>query len=63
MADLRTRARSGSEGGSDVYTGLLGISLVAMIIGCTLLFLDYSSYSAKKPEPLPQAGGIRAPGK
>jgi hypothetical protein len=33
---------------SDVYTGLLAISLIAMIVSCLLLFLDYSQYGATK---------------
>ena len=34
---------------NDAYTGLLGVSLVAMLIGCLLLFLDYNSYELPKP--------------
>jgi hypothetical protein len=41
---------------SDVYTGLLAISLGAMIVGCVLLYLDYAQYGDKKPEPAPSAG-------
>jgi hypothetical protein len=33
---------------SDVYTGLLALSLVAMIVSCLLLFLDYSQYGSMK---------------
>jgi hypothetical protein len=33
---------------SDVYTGLLALSLIAMIVSSLLLFLDYSQYSASK---------------
>jgi hypothetical protein len=42
---------------SDVYTGLLGISLLAMVVGSTLLFLDYRAYGAAKPP-----AAITAPG-
>ena len=33
---------------SDVYTGLLALSLIAMIVSSLLLFLDYSQYGATK---------------
>jgi hypothetical protein len=33
---------------SDVYTGLLALSLIAMIVSSLLLFLDYSQYGASK---------------
>ena len=54
---------------NDVYTVLLLISLVAMIIGCVLLYLDYSQYPDKKPEQYqppalksaPAPGGAGAP--
>jgi hypothetical protein len=35
---------------SDAYTGLLAISLGALITGCVLLYMDYSDYPDKKPE-------------
>jgi hypothetical protein len=37
---------------NDAYTVLLGISLAALILGCLLLFMDWSEYSGtggKKP--------------
>ena len=40
--------------GNDVYTGLLALSLVAMIIGCVLLALDLNSYETRTPPPLPR---------
>jgi hypothetical protein len=40
---------------NDAYTGMLIISLLAMILGCVLLFLDYSSYSGKPATPPPRA--------
>ncbi len=54
---------------NDVYVGLLIISLLAMIAGTVLLFLDYSAY-AEKPKDLPPrpaasaapGGGVPAPG-
>lgn len=47
---------------SDAYTGLLIISLLALIAGCVFLYLDLSQYKNPKPPPLPGVGGARAPG-
>lgn len=59
---------------NDAYTGMLAISLIALIAGCALLFLDYSQYpdkdapKVKAPVPKmeapapPQGGGQVAPG-
>jgi hypothetical protein len=51
---------------SDAYTGMLAISLVALIAGCVLLFLDYSQYPDKNPPAVQKApaiptGGAPAP--
>jgi hypothetical protein len=35
----------------DVYTGLLGISLLATIIGLVFVFMDYSDYKGTVPKP------------
>ena len=56
MAAVHAEARSDSR--SDVYTGMLVISLIAMILGCILLYLDYSSYTESKPPALPQAPSV-----
>jgi hypothetical protein len=55
---------------NDAYTGLLAISLGALITGCVLLYLDYSSYPQSKkpdvPKPTavqPQAGGAGVGGR
>lgn len=40
---------------SDVYVGLLILSLLAQIAGVVFLFLEYSSYPDKKPPQTPQA--------
>ena len=56
MAAARTRSRFDREGTrprNDVYTGLLAISLVAMIVSCVLLYLDYSQYAGKAAPPVP----------
>jgi hypothetical protein len=47
---------------NDAYTVLLSISLGALVLGCLLLFMDWSEYSGpggKKP-PTPQAPSIQA---
>jgi hypothetical protein len=41
VADVKPR--------SDVYTGLLGISLAALVVACVLVFLDWSEYKDTKP--------------
>jgi hypothetical protein len=49
---------------SDAYTVLLSISLGALVIGCVLLFMDWSEYSGttgKKP-PIPSPPSIQAGG-
>lgn len=34
---------------NDAYTGMLAISLIALLIGSTLLYLDYAQYPATPP--------------
>ena len=34
---------------NDAYTGMLAISLIALIAGCALLFLDWNQYPDKDP--------------
>jgi hypothetical protein len=34
---------------NDAYTGLLAISLIALLVGSLLLFLDYSQHSGTPP--------------
>ena len=55
MAAAAARARRADEPKvkSDAYTGLLVISLCAMILGCVLLYLDWSQYPESKPPALP----------
>jgi hypothetical protein len=39
---------------NDAYTGMLLLSLLVLIAGCFLLYLDYSQYpSSKAPKPGP----------
>ncbi len=67
MPAMLTR-RGGTEHApprNDAYVVLLIISLVAMILGCALLWMDYGSYPDGKAPTVaapqrPQAGG--APG-
>lgn len=37
---------------SDAYTGMLAVSLVAMVLGCVFLWLDFSSYGNTKAPPV-----------
>lgn len=37
---------------NDAYTGMLAISLIAMIAGSALLFLDYQQYPDQAPPPI-----------
>src|SRR5262245_9178440 len=50
---MAARARASTETvaqpKSDAYVGLLGLSLGAMVVGCILLFIDYSQYPTSKP--------------
>jgi hypothetical protein len=45
---------------NDIYTGLLAISLGALLTGMVFLWLDWSQYSSKKPEAVPSPGQIKA---
>jgi hypothetical protein len=48
---------------NDAWTGMLAISLLALIVGCLLLFLDFSQYPSKDPGTVPKAvtAGAQAP--
>jgi hypothetical protein len=46
---------------SDAYVGVLIVSLLAMLVGCVFLFLDYNSYpDGKAPKVTTLPGGIQA---
>jgi hypothetical protein len=47
---------------NDAWTGMLAISLLALIVGCLLLFLDFSQYPSKDPGPVPKAQAPPAQG-
>jgi hypothetical protein len=34
---------------NDAWTGMLAISLLALVVGCILLFLDWRNYGGDKP--------------
>jgi hypothetical protein len=62
MAATKNRGRiDAPKPRSDVYTGLLLISLLAMIAGCVLLYLDYSDYDAMKAPPAVNVPAPKAP--
>jgi hypothetical protein len=46
---------------NDAYTGMLAISLCALIVGCVLLYLDYSHYPDSKAPAVPKAPPIATP--
>lgn len=47
----KTKSRDKTPGArSDLYTGLLAISLGSMIAGSIFLYLDYSQYDTAKPK-------------
>ena len=35
---------------NDAYTGMLVLSLLGLVFGCVLLFLDFSQYSGNPPQ-------------
>jgi hypothetical protein len=43
-----------SRATNDAYTGMLVISLLALLAGGVLLFLDYNQYPDKKPPAVPK---------
>ena len=52
----KAKAPTYAEPKNDVYTGLLVISLIALLAGGTFLFLVWNSYSSSKaPKPTPIA--------
>ena len=34
---------------NDAYTGMLVVSFVALLVGCGLMYMDYSQYDSKPP--------------
>lgn len=62
----KTDSRKDAPATNDAYTGMLAISLLALLAGCALLYLDYSQYAEKPPATPPKAPpvatGAAAPG-
>jgi hypothetical protein len=46
---------------SDAYTGMLAVSLIALLTGCALLYLDYKRYPSKEPPPIIKSSAATAP--
>lgn len=38
-----------SQAVNDAYTGMLSVSLIALTLGCVILFLDFNQYPEQKP--------------
>jgi hypothetical protein len=38
---------------NDAYTGMLGIALFALLVGCVVLYMDYSQYGSTPPPKSP----------
>lgn len=52
-----------SRPSNDAWTGMLAISLLALMAGCVFLYLDFSQYPSKDPPAVPKAPQAQAPGK
>ncbi|MBM4070335.1 MAG: hypothetical protein FJ271_15475 [Planctomycetes bacterium] len=52
-----------SKPSNDAWTGMLAISLLALLAGCLFLYLDWSQYPSKDPPPVPKAPQAQAPAK
>lgn len=46
---------------NDAYTGMLAVSLIALIVGCVLLYLDYSQYGSEPPPAIPTSASVAQP--
>lgn len=60
---MATESPSTYKPTADAYTGMLTISLIALITGCVLLYLDFSQYpegNPKKPNPFAPAPKVDA---
>lgn len=55
----KTTTDDGPPALNDAYTGMLAISLLALVVGCALLALDYLQYESK-PAPTPAKGAPAA---
>lgn len=51
---MATESPSTYKPTADAYTGMLTISLIALVTGCVLLYLDFSQYPERNPaKPTP----------
>lgn len=53
MATTARKRYAAPKARNDAYTGLLFISLLALLTSCVLLYLDYAQYGAQKPPSMP----------
>jgi hypothetical protein len=65
MAKTKDTA-AGPKKRNDAYTMMLFLTLLALGIGCTLMYMDWDEYSQKQPPgekvpPMPKLGTIPAP--
>ena len=51
-----------SKAVNSAYTGMLAISLLALLVGCALLYLDYNQYGGD-PKGIPKAPAPQQPEK
>jgi len=63
MAARDRSAPAPAKPSSDAYTGMLIISLLALLAGCLLLYLDYRKYPPQNPPPVPPSATATAPAK
>jgi len=64
MARTRSFDEAPPRPASDAYTGLLALSLIAMVASCVVMYLDYSQYlpqGTKPPAPNIPAVGPKTP--
>jgi hypothetical protein len=47
---------------NDAYTGMLVVSFVALLVGCVLMYMDYSQYDSKPPTKLLREDRSPGPG-
>jgi hypothetical protein len=43
-----------AKAANDAYTGMLAVSLIALLVGCGILYMDYSKYQTDKPGAPPK---------
>jgi hypothetical protein len=52
VSDVDEPTRPKPKPRSDAYTGMLAVSLIALLTGCALLYLDYKRYPNREPAPI-----------